>query len=255
MDKFASPNILLSRAKMHITELRTWLDIYKNQEVFENITHYDQRLNQTFHKLRLTVEPPAIVAAIAFDALNCLRSALDHAVYEASVELGAKPKPKYTKFPFGDDAAAAAADLPRKRAEVPDSIRPLLLSFKPYKAENGGNGVLWGLNNLRNSKIHQILTPFISRGVGTHVHSGLAIGAVQIRSDWDSESRMYTYCVTEGHLPHFFQFRFSVNVAFDDSTAFSGKLAFDTFVEMAQLCDRIVAEIQAETYRLQRDAS
>ena len=77
-------------------------------------------------KVSFPADAPPRISALAFDAINCIRSSLDHCVFDAARIVGGKPSPKYTKFPHGKTKTDAENDLIRKKAEVPAVLHPLL---------------------------------------------------------------------------------------------------------------------------------
>jgi hypothetical protein len=250
-DPFESAKTLLHRAQQHITEFDAWLLAYRNGNPYEVFHDYDVASDKTTHKARVTKPPPGILAGIAFDCVNCLRSSLDHAVFDASKALSGNPSPKYTKFPFGIDAASAANDLRRKHSQVPECLHPFLLAQKPYPHSNGGNQTLWGLNELRNGKIHQILAAVISGGGSTGVNIlGSGRSVFTVMSEWDGSKNEYTFLVTGGANEVPLDVRFTIDVQFGQSTPFADKPAPGSLKEMFTVAAGIVFGIEAETARL-----
>jgi len=251
MDAFLSAKTLLNRAYQHITEFDAWVLAYRNQKPYKITRENNPASGKTTHKARVVEQPPLILPGIAFDAVNCMRSALDHAVFDASVKLGGSPRPKYTKFPFGNDAGSAAKDLNRKYSEVPDTLRPFLQATRPYPDSDGGNQILWGLNELRNGKIHQILSAIISNG-GLAAANLLAGGFCDfsLRSDWDAAKQEFTFLETgcANEIP--LEIHITIEVSFSAGTPFADKPASDALKEMLTTAASIVYGIEAETARL-----
>ena len=175
---FETAKALIDRAHKDIREFEEVEAEYVDptNDAYRFLGNIDpQTGNKTFKALLVKPIPPAL-SVIAFDIVNCLRSALDHAVFDSAAELGGSPNIKSTKFPFGRDLAKARDDFRGKGREVPKSIHPKLFSFEPYK---GGRMGIWEFNELRNYKIHRTLAPASARtgqvGLGTgrikNVHS------------------------------------------------------------------------------------
>ena len=193
---------------------------------------------------------PPELAVFTFEIVNCLRSALDHAVFDASEALGGKPKPKYTKFPCGKTARDAADDLPRKRAEVPESIRPYLLNLEPHQ---GGRNLIWEMNELRNGKIHQTLSAPISRASGWGFGNGSVMHVntrdVTFVDQWDAAN--YELAVVFGSNAHMqVNIHVTMRVCFDKATPFADKEASPLLFKLAEIVGGIVLGIEAETARL-----
>lgn len=159
---FKSAHLLIDRAKKHAEEFEYILSDFNRKKPYEHFIR--KRGVRHLFGIKMNEEIPPSLNVVLFDIVNCLRSSLDHAVYDGSVLMGRHPNPKNTKFPFGETEADAAGDFKRKRAEVPEKLQELILKeIRPYK-ENG-NEILWKLNKLRNQKIHKTLTEMvISRG-------------------------------------------------------------------------------------------
>jgi len=105
--------------------------------------------------------------------------------------LGGKPSPKFTKFPFGKTKKNASDDLGRKKSEVPIELQKFLLSFKPYRR---GNRAIWGLNDLRNEKIHRTLGTMAIANTRVLFGDGI-IGRLHFdtASKWDGRKNQLTY--------------------------------------------------------------
>lgn len=253
MDPFVSAKTLLNRAHQHITEFDAWLLAYRNQNPYKIVSEHDTGSDKTLYKVRVTEPPPLILPGTAFDAVNCMRSALDHAVFDASSSLGGNPRPKYTKFPFGKDAGSAAKDLDRKYSEVPPSLRPFLQSTRPYPEHEGGNQTLWGLNELRNGKIHQILAPVVSSGGATSVNLlGSGIGDFSVLSAWDAANKEFTFLEVRGSNEIPLDVQVTIEVAFSAGTPFAEKPSSAALKDMLTITASIVYGIEAETARLKR---
>lgn len=262
---FESSKMLVSRAREHFDqfdEMQCRFITAKPQRIFAE-------KDRDTAKVMLKVEPPTMdgrLLVIVFDIVNCLRSALDHAVYDSARVLGGSPKPSNTKFPFGKDLREATENLDRHKAsEVPLAIRPFLLAFEPYKR---GKEHLWELNQLRNQKIHRILQPMAvaSHGVvtgGIHIVNsargtitdplGRRVAIERDCSVWDDDKGVLTFAVLAPgtRLEHCPEIKPTLAIGFGEGTHFP---RFDPAVELLkmylEIVDRIVLGIERETARL-----
>ena len=73
---------------------------------------------------------------IAFDAINCLRSVLDYAVFNATAVIKGEENPDSIKFPLGDTDEAVAAEFKRDAKGVPISLQGALQKLKTFKDGN-----------------------------------------------------------------------------------------------------------------------
>lgn len=248
MDPFASARLLLARANKHLTEFEIKELIFIDAKPYSRFHDIDPETGETRLRARLVKPLPPELPAIAFDILNCLRSALDHAVFDSARELGATPKPKFTKFPFGKTPKDAENDLSRKNAEVPDSIRPFLLSFEPYE---GGKEGLFELNDLRNGKIHRILAAnILTTGAISFGNGFIQNLEISVVSEWDAAKGELTYMRTAPGGKANIQLDFAVSVAFGEETPFNSKRAFTVLRDFSKITSRIISGIEAETARL-----
>ena len=182
LEPFVSPTLLIERATQHLAELKAWNLAYLSSGPGQLISEHNPETNRTHHKLRVTRQPPPIMSAITFDLINCLRSSLDHTVYDATALISGNATPANTKFPFGKDEAGNRSG--RAKA-VPERLRLFIANeFRPYKPEDGGDEALSGLNDLRNQKIHRLLSTFAFQrgGIGVNQFFGGAGGDVTITS-------------------------------------------------------------------------
>lgn len=243
---FTSAKILYNRAIKHLNELTKIEDEYNSSNPYTVFTTPPIGAAPGYLKVRVNQRFPTGSAAVVFDIVNCLRSALDHAVYDAAVELGNNPAPKNTKFPFGRTKEAASTDLNRKKAEIPDEMKSFLLDYEPYE---GGKLGLHYLNALRNEKIHRLLSEMYttSHGMGFRESGSYRLPGADINI-WDAEKSELTirefYSSPGSALPIVY-----VSLVFA-STALEGQKAIPTINKFAKHTLDIIQGIQAETARL-----
>ncbi len=180
---------------------------------------------------------------MAFDALNCLRSALDHAVFAATVTLTGMQNPGRTKFPFADTPEGLAAEFKRGARDVPNDLHSYLLGLKPYGT---GNRLLWGFNKVRNENIHRILSPI------AHVAGSLAIGGsgfVESMSTveiWDSEKRELTYLKSKGMDPGI-RSKITIDIAFVETSDLPNQSVIGVLERLIVVVGGVIDGIEMET--------
>jgi len=227
-------------------EFRCWLRAYEAHTPYQQVQEFDELRAETRFKIRVRNKPPRLMTAISFDVGNNLRSALDHAVFDASKELSGSPDPKSTKFPFPKDSASLPGDIARKKGEVPISLIPFFQRHRPYP---GGDEALVGLNDLRNAKLHRTLVPFASRSGGTFVNE--MVGAdVTIMGEWNVSRDEYTYMVVRGRLPPRMDVGVSVFLSFSAPAVFEARPAIDVLHECVVKVDNIISEFPLEVARI-----
>jgi hypothetical protein len=245
---FSSPKVLVDRARFHVMQFSEIIDeTYIRGSPFERFTEYDPDAKLTLHKLRITQPIPILLPVLVFDCVNALRSALDHAVYDATVILTGDASPKYTKFPSGKTAEDAKKDIARKNGQVPPELGDFLLTFEPYE---GGNPVFRDLTEIRNGKIHRTLqlTAVAAQGAGIidgagdfHMHD--------MPNNWDAGKQELTYMRTS-KMDESFKLQISVAITLGGGAPNPGKPALEVLGAFGTEVERIVLAIEAETARI-----
>jgi hypothetical protein len=134
------------RADEHIKELDAAVRVFLDScpyEVRLNPNHQTGRIEWTLTSGRVI---PIQIAAIAGDAIQNLRSALDHIVWALVLANNAKPKDGVTGFPISETAKQYTSSSFRRKIEGigPEALRAID-ALRPYK---NGNPTLWQLNSL-----------------------------------------------------------------------------------------------------------
>src|SRR5271154_1291318 len=113
-EPFLSAKVRVGRAKEHLNTLKEEGRAFWESRPYAYFAepNPDGR-TQTF-KCRLTKPVPGIFDTLAVEAVEHLRSALDHVGYEAAI-LGGKREPKSAYFPIADSAAKLETDVIGRR--------------------------------------------------------------------------------------------------------------------------------------------
>ena len=103
--------------------------------------------------------PPGDWPLIAGDAIQNLRSALDHLVYEAASRTNER-----TQFPIFTDPDAYKAQNPNWLKDVPDPVKATIENAQPYERypTNPTASGLYHLRELSNLDKHRTLTTVVS---------------------------------------------------------------------------------------------
>ncbi len=156
---FESPKRTLRRAKKHIENLESELASFRGRHGWFYDIDRDPHTGDEIHKIKfkddsLEWEFPCIV----FDAVNNLRACLDQTSYATCVANG-RPDTKSGYFPFASDAA----HWPNRINGLKDLPAEILAMFERLNAYEGGNNILWAVNELCNTTKHARLVPI---GIG-----------------------------------------------------------------------------------------
>ncbi|WP_147373324.1 hypothetical protein [Henriciella mobilis] len=245
-----SAQTILAHADLRLRELETAEKVFNERCPYRLFTERDFDTGHILFKAKIIESPPLSMVPIAFDVLGALRSSLDHVVYDASKRLGGKPRPKYTKFPFGKTKGGAKNDLGRKRSEVPAALHPYLLSFKPYMR---GNKTLWALNEFRNHKIHRTLGLLAMATTTFAINTG-RIGVLHFDqvSEWDGRKRELTYLRATRVEDVNVEMQVSLNVTFQEIPSLKREPAIRLLRKMLADCQKIVSGVESKTVDLLR---
>ena len=145
------------RADKHITDLAEALRIFHEQgdRQFIAFQRNPQTGEQIFKVVRVP-EVPLAISVIIGDALNNLRSTLDHLVYAlVAKRIAPKIPPNYVSFPIADSPDKYVSTEYRRKIEMAgEKAIKRIDALKPYK---GGNDLLWQLGKLNNVDKHRLL--------------------------------------------------------------------------------------------------
>ncbi len=156
----------IERADKHIHELEAELLSFKKSNPYKVGAKEDSQTRQLVYYITKADDVPAPVAAIAGDALQNLRTALD---YVAGQLCPASERHSQTAFPISDNATKYEAEKARKIKGMPKAAVNAIDATKPYK---GGNDTLWRLHRLNNIDKHRLLltvgTAYSAVNIGPH---------------------------------------------------------------------------------------
>lgn len=247
LSPFESSRMLIDRAREHFDQF----DELQRSFVTKSEEGVFTEIDAETGKILCKVKPPEIdrrMPVILFDLINGLRSALDHAVFDAARVLGAEPNPERTKFPFGETIDNLRGDLKRAK-DIPAALHPLLESYEPYK---GGAKGLWNLNKLRNQKIHRILQPVAlgSAGIGIGGNFTGALKIVQDCSRWDDDQGVLTFAILYADSSPEANAHIHPILGVSFGPPFYGANAAEAMKYMIEVVEGVVVGIKSEAARL-----
>lgn len=239
---FDSPKALLDRAHHHLADLEHKSTAFFSPERYTRFIEVDPDTGYKLYKLRFADQIPPLIHCIAFDAISCIRSALDHVVYDATLAITDTTTRERTKFPFGRTYTDAANQFDSNAVGVSPAIRDFLLNFKPYK--EGGDETFWAFNEMRNSTIHKMLAPANVGPRGFRLSNGY-YGKSESLNIWDRDKMELTYNrsdpATTGETHP------SLTIFFADGVPLGGKSAHGALSYIASVAAGIVRSLETET--------
>jgi len=254
--------IKIERAEEHIRDLELAVKSFLNgpPPPYEVGTKADPQTGELIYHIVSIRPTPFKLAAITGDALQNLRSALDHLVCQLVLANRGKPT-RYTSFPISLGAAKYVSPESRRKVEgVRQEAIKAIDALKPYK---GGNDALWHLHQLNNIDKHRLI---MTVGSTNRAHSATPATMENVRSRWEGShpgvpfppsvtgfaffepSRTLRFPLKAGdellRLPIDSepnkQMKFLFDIAFGESEVVQGQPLLETLHEMAKLVSGIV---------------
>lgn len=250
IDAFEIPKKQVGRAKRCIDELDRGIGNYFAANPVKQTLRVD-RARGVQVAIRHYSEFPDELSERVDDAITKLRSALDQAVYAASLQIDSSLK-GYERAERG--LAFPIADEPNKLdfKSVPAALHGLIRGFEPYPltpGRSGGNHILWCLNRLANIHKHRFL---VEAQVGKQSVLALSIGPVSEGPPafaWNAEGRELSATLPLGS-PTMVMAMINQCIAFAEPELVRNANIVLVLLDMYGVVDRIVGDIEAETLRI-----
>ena len=227
-----------------------------NSNPYARVVELDVDGATQLHKIKLTQPFPEDISDIASDALDNLRSVLDHAAYGAAVA-GGKTTPEYAYFPFSNSAENLANRAKGLCKDIPSDVTALFCRLKPYK---GGNNALWALNYVRGANQHALLTPVGSANttvkIGAFRMVASASGSAIFNppmwnpSTWDSKKNEMIIARLDPGSTLNYNFEFTPFIAFGDVEVFANEPVIGVLNHLVREVEDILLGTEAECRRL-----
>ena len=182
VDPLISPKSKLSRAQTLIEDVSRHADVFFSGNLVEKFIEPEPGGARQIIKARFLKSVPPEVALVVADAIANMRSVLDHLAGCLAVKNGRELKD--ASFPFaGDWKQFGDAGVQKKIAALSPAARQMIRDFQPFRMDEaepskGGNNVLWALNKLRNTDMHDAIVPtaLASLGHETSISTMTAVG-------------------------------------------------------------------------------
>lgn len=195
------------------------------------------------HKVRLTQNPPLVMAAVAGDAIGALRASLDLAVCACGLIEG-RTDLRNTYFHFASDEKKWDETVAGKTKSAPKKVVEAMRAFRPW---NGGDDLLYGLSRAAVTDKHQLLLPIGSfspgrkqntQGIGYTEYIGVP------GNNWNDERNESVYLITgpNDKVQQEVEFRFFI--AFREPVEFKRKAIVPTLTKTLERLRTIVSEFE-----------
>jgi hypothetical protein len=188
---------------------------------------------------------PDSFANLTADAVHNLRSALDNAGYGLAISSG-KTNPEHTAFPFSGSEAEFNHALKGRSKDIPEEIRALFRTYKPYR---GGNDFLWALNAVDITDKHKLLNIAIASVLGNISGTG-AVVRIPINPVWDGIKQEIELLVCAAGHAIKYHAEFSMYIAFDEIAVVGGESVLEVLGYFVDIVEHILAAIEVEARRI-----
>ncbi len=152
-----------NRAKEHFAEFETRLTLFREERKDIVSAKRDSESGDVTYYVTSVPEVPCELRIVAGDALQSLRSSLDHLVWHLIEAAGNTPNPGVSGFPISDSPEKYESEKGRKIEGMRDSAKNRIDFACPYK---GGNRELWQLHKLNNIDKHRLLLAMTVKPAG-----------------------------------------------------------------------------------------
>jgi hypothetical protein len=217
----------IRRAEEHLQALDAAVKRYISPEAGESkpytITPYEEPENDAVC-YRIELNPPHVyMFLIAADAVQCLRSALDHAIWSLAKLKFPDSDPDWTEFPIFSEEPQTSRDLGKfkKRLEgLSEKAVEYIKSLQPYNRPPGtpiGAHLLYRLHEINRIDKHRRI--LVRGAIGSPFTSAFGVGAPEKDFLWKVEPTDYGYKVLRfGRYKHI-KPNVAVSVVFGELTA------------------------------------
>ncbi len=170
-ERLALIEIKIDRTKEHFSNLKRAISVFFDSKPYVVSTKRDSTRRLIYYLSR--VEPtPLSFATITGDAIQNLKSALDHLAYQLFlVGTNGITDGRHVYFPIDRDMEEYRRNLPRRTKGMRQDAIDTLNAIEPYKGGKGHD--LWVLHELNNLDKHRLLvtvgSAYQSFNVGAHM--------------------------------------------------------------------------------------
>ena len=241
-EAFHGSHLKVQRANKHIADIHQMLLAFADSDFYSARIEHNSERRTNF--LRFDVDtsrfPVEDISLTIGDAVQNLRSALDHMWYETIIACGGKPT-FWTNFPIRNagDSLANSLNEALKKKQITIEIIELMMGIKPYQ---GGNTAIWGLDQLSDADKHQMLVPVLKlmgfHDVRLEDDQHRMIGKSAYIMDESSRIRLFDaddLTVTVKNKGHA-----TITVLFDEGTIFWGEAVAPTLKRVSEEVERVI---------------
>jgi hypothetical protein len=149
-----------ARALQHIETLKAQISLFHESNPCSVSIKQDGETKVAIYRV-VVKQPSASMYLICGDIFQCLRSSLDHAVFELAASPSV-PNPRWTQFPiFAEDTAEARKAIIKSTQGISPKALDVIKELQPYNRDKGvppTANSLWKLHVINNIDKHRRIT-------------------------------------------------------------------------------------------------
>ena len=243
-DIFSSARLLISGAREDIFKIDRQIEVFFHSKPYAQVIDRDREAGIDIHKLKMIKKLPALLGRDVSRIASDLRSALDQTGFACAKAAGNR-RLKYTYFPIAASEAQLNSVIKGRCKDLPAEIATLFRSFNAY---NGGDNLLWSMNEVANGIKHRTMVP-IGHGIGSAIIHNLyaeAIHEMRMPPIWDTTKDEIVLLST----PHGTKTSYDINlgfaVAFGEIEPIKGQHVTPILSMMATKVEGIIGATEAK---------
>lgn len=247
-DPFFSARQRLARADLHLADLADRIEaFFERDDCYKGLIKPFGDGQRETRVIRFTERLPVVWRVLACEVIEHARSALDHAAF-ATAALSGRPGAKSAHFPIAETPADLENGIKGRCKDIPSDIHTLFRSLKPYQ---GGNDLLWTLNNLCNASKHKLLPLIVGTAGRIRLQGpGGRRGIIPYRPFWDPDENEIAIATTYIGDEFTYDVDLTFYVAFGEIGAVADYSAPGLLDEICGEALAVVGAIEAECRRL-----
>lgn len=239
-DPLDDARLLVERANEQIVEFKALLKAFLDNEAWTPKIDFDVETGTYTHKLIIGGQPNRRTKAVAKDAWDNLRSALDHLNAACARLGGSEGHDNGAHFPFVRKGEDLASEMKRKCRNVPQVVLDYFASLRPYP---GGDDRLYALSNIRNSNQHWRLRSAILTVIGVEVvwirpGQKWEYKVIDVAAEPSTMHEIELFTSSNGTRDYHLQFM--INVSFEDMEVFGSYDAGSVLDELSNKVTDII---------------
>jgi hypothetical protein len=249
---FYSAQLRLLRAEEHLNDLEAQIRAFFAEQPHTIVAEPDPDGAHEIYKLKFTKRFPFRWRILATEIIEHARSSLDHAAFACHLAARGDPNCRYVSFPFGKTPNDFETAIKGRSKDLTTEIKARLRLFNCYE---GGNDLLYALNNLANLSKHALIAFVAGSTLDFQITGGagpFSLVGIQMNNAirWDAAKNEIVYARAKkgSHFEH--QIKFTAFVAIQEKELTSAEPAVDILRAMLGEVCAVTTGLDAECTRL-----